>query len=114
MKLFHEEQEVLDALLKEWYEGVERFHLNASKVFQGKGKMYDRESPVWERIFFPHGFVQELRKKTDRLRQLLSTNDGEEVQWEDVLEELRDIHNYTSMFGAIIHMLESRTKRGGS
>ncbi len=108
MKLFEEEQEVLDTLLEEWYSKVEEFHAEASRVFQGKGKMYDRESPVWERIMFPDGFVQELRKKVDRLRQLLAVNGGEDVRWEEVLEELGDVHNYTAMFGAIIYMLEAR------
>jgi len=107
-KLFREEQEVLNRVLNEWYISMRDFQEGAAKVFSAKGKMYDRESPVWERITFPHGFVQELRKKTDRLRQLLSIDDGESIQWDDVLEELKDIHNYTAMFGAIIHMVRRR------
>jgi hypothetical protein len=108
MKLFNEEQQVLDSLLSEWYVEVERFHINASTVFKDKGKMYDRESPVWERIAFPEGFVQELRKKIDRLRQLFAVNGLESIRWDEVLEELKDIHNYSAMCGAIVVMKQGR------
>jgi len=107
-KLFAEEQEVLDRVLNEWYISMRDFHEGAAAVFLDKGRMYDRESPVWERIAFPRGFVQELRKKTDRLRQLLSVDGGEAIRWDDVLEELKDVHNYASMFGAIIYMVRRR------
>lgn len=113
-KLFGEEQKVLDGLLLEWYESIQRVTEEMNNIFGDKGKMYDRESPVWERIRFPHGFVQELRKKTDRLRQLLSGYvDGslEGVNWgmrDGVLEELVDIANYARMLGGLIIMLQKR------
>jgi len=103
-KLFEEEQGVLDALLAEWYEEIKSFTQSADGIFSAKGKMYDRTSPVWERIRFPHGFVQELRKKTDRVDQLLEGYETGEVTWDDVLEELGDILNYSRMFGALISM----------
>lgn len=108
-KLFVEEQEVLDTLLAEWYEKIKSFTQDADGIFSEKGKMYDRTSPVWERIRFPHGFVQELRKKTDRVDQLLEHYaNGGEVKWEEVLEELGDIFNYSRMLGALITMYLSR------
>lgn len=110
-KLFEEEQDVLDALLAEWYEEIKSFTQGADGIFSEKGKMYDRTSPVWERIRFPHGFVQELRKKTDRVDQLLEGyEEGKEVRWEEVSEELGDIFNYSRMFGSLITMYLSREK----
>lgn len=108
-KLFEEEQEVLDALLAEWYEEIKSFTQGADGIFSEKGKMYDRTSPVWERIRFPHGFVQELRKKTDRVDQLLERYDYDNgVKWDEVSEELGDIFNYARMLGALITMYLSR------
>lgn len=104
-KLFPEEQTVLDTLLAEWYEEIKSFTEGADAIFSEKGKMYDRTSPVWERIRFPHGFVQELRKKIDRLDQLLEPYDrNEPVRWGEILEELGDILNYSRMDGALIAM----------
>jgi len=111
MKLFIEEQKVLDLLLAEWYEEVKGFQEDANGVFSEKGKMYDRSSPVWERINFPHGFVQELKKKIDRLSQLLDgydPNDFFSVQWSEVEEETGDVHIYSAMFGGLIRMLLAR------
>lgn len=118
MKLFIEERALLGSMLQEWYEGMDGFSKAADGIFSEKGKMYDRESPVWERIRFPHGFVQELRKKTDRLTQLLSDYNeggaaaagGPQVNWDEVLEELRDIYNYSRMFGSLIEMSQQRAK----
>lgn len=112
-KLFQEEQAVLDKLLEEWYEAMRVFTNEADAIFSEKGKVYDRESPVWDRVRFPHGFVQELRKKTDRLRQQLANYDENmsSVDWSPeggVIEELIDIMNYARMFGAIILMKTSR------
>jgi hypothetical protein len=118
-KLFTAEQELLDRLLEAWYASMEEFTKRADGVFSDKGKQYDRESPVWERVRFPHGFVQELRKKTDRLRQLLADYDPSKpfaengVDWsfdEGVLEELVDIMNYSRMMGALI-LMKGREKR---
>ncbi len=104
-KLFAEEQRVLDTLLAEWYEEIKAFTEGADAIFSEKGKMYDRTSPVWERIRFPHGFTQELRKKIDRLDQLLEPYDRNEVvRWGEILEELGDILNYSRMDGALIAM----------
>ena len=111
-KLFEEEQEVLNALLAEWYEEIKSFTQDADGIFSEKGKMYDRTSPVWERIQFPHGFVQELRKKTNRVDQLLEGYDNG-VKWDEVLEELGDIFNYARMLGALITMYLSREKGDG-
>lgn len=109
-KLFREEQRLLEGLLESWYNRIKEFTEKADGVFSAKGKQYDRESPVWERVRFPHGFVQELRKKTDRINQLLADYDPDDmdsVDWSfasGVLEELLDVMNYARMLGALIIM----------
>ena len=109
-KLFKKEQSLLEELLDYWYEAMKLFTKYADGIFSTKGKQYDRESPVWERVRFPRGYVQELRKKTDRVNQLLADyQDGsmENVDWSQesgVLEELIDIMNYSRMFGGLIIM----------
>jgi hypothetical protein len=111
-KLFDAEQAVLDYELAKWYEAIKEFTRTADGIFSEKGKLYDRKSPVWERIRFPHGFVQELEKKTDRLWQLLDTYSESNPSgslglstWAEVQEELRDICNYSRMFGALTAMV---------
>ena len=119
-KLFLEEQVVLDELLNEWYEAMKDVQERAAGVFSEKGKMYDRESPVWERIRFPHGFTQEIRKKADRVNQLLATYDPEDfdsVNWsfdDGVLEEIVDISNFALMFAGLVVMKARREASGGT
>lgn len=107
-KLFLEEEMVIKSLLGRWYGQIERFTEIMDGIFSEKGKLYDRKSPVWERIHFPYGFIQELRKKTDRLDQLLTDydpNDLSTVKWTEVSEELIDVANYARMFGALVDMV---------
>lgn len=106
MTMFMEEKAVLALMLDRWYAGMEQFKAVAEDVFSEKGRLYDQVSPVWERISFPHGFVQELTKKVDRLKQLLA-NDGGNSNWAAVLEELGDIHNYAAMFASVIYMVQA-------
>lgn len=114
---FAEEDAVLRALLDEWYNGMKDFEDQCRGIFSEKAKQYDVESPVWYRIEFPGGFLQEIRKKTDRIKQLLHDIDSlyhREVIWDDVLEELRDIHNFAVMLGSMIYMHQIRFTSLGS
>jgi len=106
VKLFNEERVVLAALLEEWYDEMKAVTDEANGVFREKAKQYDKDSPVWERIHWPNGFVQELRKKTDRVSQLLAHDPG--PLWDDIAEELIDIMNYSRMFEALNRMLVKR------
>lgn len=112
-KLFMEERMVTQSLLARWYKGITRFTEIMDGIFSEKGKLYDRKSPVWHRIHFPHGFVQELRKKTDRIDQLLTDWDGfpGDVNWVEVQEELIDVANYARMFGALIDMVKEQDEQ---
>lgn len=109
---FPEEQSTLAALLKEWYDAIEAFTLSCNKVFTAKAKQYDQLSPVWHRLEWPHSFVGEVRKKNDRISQLLAKFDPKEpvtsVDWEEVNEELSDIVNYARMMAAINVMIKDR------
>ncbi|NIN63881.1 MAG: hypothetical protein GTO63_04030 [Anaerolineae bacterium] len=119
-KLFTLAQRVLEKLLDDWYAAQTQFTEQADGVFSEKGKQYDRLSPVWERIQFPHGFIQEIRKKVDRLLQLLADYDPTQpwpcgVNWGyegGVLEELIDIFNYSRMMAGII-IMKALEARGG-
>lgn len=109
--MFPEEYELLGELLDEWYEGMRVFTEECNGIFSDKAEQYDRESPVWRRISWPDGFVQEMRKKVDRLKQLLSTYDKKDfdsVRWDALQEELADIVNYARMFGALNLMWKRR------
>ena len=109
---FPEEKKALATLLEEWYAGVKTFTEKCNAIFTEKAKQYDQESPVWHRIEWPHGFVGELRKKTDRVSQLLANFDPKDpagsVKWDEVNEELADIHNYARMMGSLNNMVKDR------
>lgn len=123
MKMFPEEQEQLDKLLREWYQTIKDFTEWADDIFSERGKQYDRTEPAWEALNFPHGFAHEIRKKIGRVQQCLVTYQGRPLQgtptlvppsdrgvdWDTVVEELRDIANYSRMFGALVIMLQKRT-----
>ena len=101
---FAEERKVVDALITEWYETMQEVAEIGNKVFSAKAQHYDRISPVWHRIAWPEGFVQELRKKIDRVDQLLQPNG--EIAWNEIDEELTDIMMYSNMFHALNLMVE--------
>lgn len=109
---FPEEQQVLGKLLEEWYAGIKTFTNECNGIFTEKAKQYDQTSPVWHRIEWPHSFVGELRKKTDRISQLMANfdpqNPANSVSWDDIDEELADIVNYARMMAAINSMVEGR------
>lgn len=114
MKTFLEEREVTRALVNEWYENIKRFQTYIDAVFSEKSKEYDVSSPVWERVEFPMGFIQEFRKKVDRLKQMFDGVDTmdiatfEHVNWKYVFGELIDVCNYARMCAGIAMMLLER------
>lgn len=112
MKLFEEEQEVLSKLLDEWYAEINEATKQADGIFSAKAKLYDKSSPVWERIAWPLGFMQELRKKTDRLVQLYESDKPFNEVVRDVNEELIDIMNYARMCAALNVMVARRDGAG--
>lgn len=109
---FPEEQSALAILLKEWYDAIETFTLICNKVFSEKAKQYDQLSPVWHRLEWPHSFVGEIRKKNDRVSQLMANFDPKEpatsVDWAEVNEELSDIVNYARMMAGLNDMVRER------
>ena len=105
MLLFDEERKVLKKLLDEWYKDVKAITEDANVIFSAKGKMYDRESPVWKRMKWPWGFMQEISKKANRVEQMLSA-DGPD--WDEIEEELIDILNYCRMFAGVTRMVRRR------
>lgn len=114
---FTEEQRALADLLREWYADIEAFTEEANTLFGKKAEQYDQVSPVWHRIAWPGGFVQELRKKTDRLTQLLANYREDEphtYRQADIDEELRDILNYARMMAAIGRMVMRRGRTSRS
>lgn len=109
---FPEERSALAALLKEWYDAIEQFTKKCNGIFTEKAKLYDQVSPVWHRIDWPNGFMGEIRKKNDRISQLLANfdpkNPTDSANWAEVNEELGDIVNYARMMAAINGMVKGR------
>jgi hypothetical protein len=111
--MFRAERELIEKLVAKWYEEVRAVTEKMNGIFSEKGQMYDRESPVWRRMKWPWGFVQEITKKADRVSQLLVTfnpDDLSKVKWEEVEEELIDIANYCRMFAAVTRMMREDQK----
>lgn len=112
MKLFEEEKRLHENILNEWYEAIEAFTDRMNVIFDDKAKLYDRASPVWERIDWPGGFVHEINKKANRIRQLFNSyrpdDPMDSVKWSEVNEELADIANYCRMLAAINAMMRRR------
>jgi NTP pyrophosphatase (non-canonical NTP hydrolase) len=116
MKLFPAERKVLEGLIDEWYEAVQKITAEADKIFSDKGKQYDVASPVWERMRFPYGFTHEITKKANRVEQLFEPlGNGTDItetdlHWEDIQEELQDIMNYARMLAGLNAMLLERKR----
>lgn len=110
MATFDEEFEVLDALVKEWYDEIKEVTAEADGIFSVKAVMYDRTQPVWERMEWPHGFEHEIVKKANRVKMLLTqlTKGFDAVNWDEVQEELEDIMNYARMLAALNRMMKKR------
>lgn len=114
MKTFPEERDLTRQLVLEWYEAIRRFQTKVDGIFSEKSEQYDVASPVWERIEFPTGFVQEFRKKVDRVKQLIDKLDADDpssfdrVNWKYMFGELADICNYSRMCAGIAIMLLDR------
>lgn len=110
---FPEERTALAALLKEWYAAIEEFTNRCNGIFTEKAKQYDQQSPVWHRLEWPFSFIGEIRKKNDRIAQMLTNYDLADpvgsVDWAEVDEELSDIVNYARMMAAINFMVNGRS-----
>jgi hypothetical protein len=105
--VFREEQQLLEALLEEWYEAIGKFTDESDGIFSERGQKYDRIIPPWQSLDFPGGMAHEIGKKIDRVKQYLDGGD-EHIDWAGVAEELKDITNYARMMGGVILMLEVR------
>ena len=106
-RTFPEEQVVLDALLTEWYEAMGEIEESATDIFTERAKMYDRRSPAWDNLGFPHGFVHEMDKRILRIKQHL-TSYPNDIPWRAMMDEVKDLHNFVVMFGGVSLMLERR------
>lgn len=111
-KLFEEEKRLHERILSEWYEAIELFTDRMDGIFSNKAKLYDKASPVWERVQWPGGFVHEITKKGNRVEQLFNGFDANDamdsVNWSEINEELADIANYCRMLAAINAMMRRR------
>lgn len=105
MMVFPEEQQLLETLLEEWYDAICEFTSQCDGIFGERGKHLDKQSPPWMRHDFPEGYSHEIGKKVGRIKQFLECDP---IPWDKVLDELRDINNYSRMMGSIILMLERR------
>lgn len=115
MKLFPEELHTLAELLEEWYAGIREFTEKCNGIFSERAKQYDKASPSWHRHPWPDGYVSELRKKVDRVDQMLTGYDPKDptgsVKWSKVQGELADLLNYSRMFASITEMWIRRSAK---
>ena len=109
--IFPEEQELLGKLLEEWYTEMSRFTKECDSIFSERGRHLDRHSPPWMRHDYPHGYTHEVGKKVARIKQFLEEGNGG-VPWYKVLDELKDIVNYSRMMAAVVRMLQRRGAEG--
>ena len=112
MEVFPEEYITVSRLVEEWYQDIADFTKTCNTIFSEKGERYDKTSPSWHRHTWPYGYADELRKKVDRITQLLIDYDPEShsANWDAINEELGDILNYARMFAALNAMWERRLK----
>jgi len=110
MRVFPEEYEVISKLVEEWYQDIAAFTKACNTIFSEKGERYDKTSPSWHRHTWPYGYADELRKKVDRITQLLVDYDPEssDANWDAINEELGDVLNYARMFAALNMMWQRR------
>jgi hypothetical protein len=112
MALFPEEKQLMENLIDEWYEAIKKVTEEADSIFGEKGRMYDVNDPVWTRAEWPVGFIHELTKKSNRVKQLMSgvseVNGFNMKHIIEANEELGDILNYARMMHALNDMLIAR------
>jgi hypothetical protein len=107
--VFPEEQALLNQLVDEWYQEIKNFTELADGIFSERGAHLDKHSPPWMRHDYPHGYPHEMGKKVARIKQFMQE---EEVPWNKVLDELKDICNYSRMMAAVVVMLDKRRMPG--
>lgn len=109
---FPKEMKVIAELVQEWYDGIKTFTERCNGIFSERAQQYDHLSPSWHRHTWPGGYHDELRKKVDRVHQLLSTFQPDDVansvRWEKLNGELADIVNYARMFASLNMMWQRR------
>ncbi len=112
MALFPEEKKLMEKLVDEWYIEIHKVTKDADGIFSAKGKLYDVNDPVWTRAEWPYGFVHEINKKANRVKQLMSgitEVSGLNIKRiEEANEELDDTLNYCRMMRALNNMLIKR------
>ena len=111
--LFPEEKVMMTDLVDEWYQAIKEVTEEADGIFSEKGRLYDINDPVWARAEWPVGFIHEITKKANRVKQLMAgitviNSDDTMYKVIETQEELIDIMNYARMFAAINKMLLKR------
>jgi hypothetical protein len=109
--LFREERDIIEGLLREWYDAVNEVTHAANGVVSERARQYDVVKPVWHRLAYPWGFLHEITKKTGRVEQLYRAAENGNFAWDTVYEELLDIVNYARFLAAIVIMLRRREER---
>ena len=111
--LFPEEKVMMTNLVYEWYQAMKDVTLEADGIFSEKGMLYDVNDRVWARAEWPVGFIHEITKKANRVKQMMAgitVIDSDDTMYKviETQEELIDILNYARMFAALNAMLLKR------
>lgn len=115
MRIFPEEKALMRKLSDEWRMEVKTLLADVHNTFEIKGQTRDKTSVVWERLQFPHGFMQVILQKVTRIPPMLEPhepNSWASVMWGKVEQELRDVGTYCFIMAAIVRMLQRRYKEG--
>lgn len=97
--LFQQEIKRFNELYRE---GLEE----AIERFENRAPYYDVDRPIWLRVLFPEGLINEVVDKAARLQNayenMMRDNISEEQMWEKILDEIPDIINYSNFIRSII------------
>lgn len=114
-RLFKEEIARFNELYRDGLqEAVERF--------EDRAPYYDTDRPIWNRVMFPEGLINEVVDKAARLQnawQNYQEGKLDAVQmWDKMIDEVPDIINYAAYLRSIIVIFreqeaELRSGRGG-